>query len=185
MQPQKEFHQKDAFFIAEAIDSLVTTVLIPHDEKEFHDKDAFIIWQKIQAILIPPPPPVNSTNLLFVKISLTPPQIQNLNSIPVLAIAAPGANKAIRLVEASANLAFVLVAYTSSTVTLTENGVASSQGVLTFFLDSIASNFKSFSDQSLINNVVNNSGLFIQATADSLVGDSPVDVYISYRIIDL
>lgn len=178
MENEKIFHNRDAFFIAEALDALGLAIPVPlHLEKEFHNKDAFIIWTKIRNLV--------GLGLLSVKVSLNSDQVKVLNSIPVMAAAAPGAGRAIQVIGSSARLLFNSVAFTSASLVLTENGAAAQQYEVGFYLSSVANNFKMLFPQSIDNNVVENAPLMIQADADSLVGDSPVDVYVLYRIITL
>lgn len=172
------FHWKDAFFIAERLDAIQNSLPIPlHLEKEFHDKDVYIIWTKLSAS--------SPGGLASVKVSLTPDQIKILNTVAILAIPAPGVGKAIQVVSGSGRLVFGTVAYTSSSIVISGNGIPATQADINFFLDSIASNNKSFIIQSLANNILENTDMYLQATADSLVGDSPVDIYILYRVISL
>lgn len=54
MEDKKVFHQDDAFFIAERLDSIQNSLpIIPHEAKEFHDNDAYIIWTKLSPAVAP------------------------------------------------------------------------------------------------------------------------------------
>ena len=121
------------------------------------------------------------------KISLTPAQIKTLNSIPVLAIPSPGVGKAIEIISANAKLNFRTVAYSNISASLITDTATSIQYAGTF-LDSTSTAWVQFTPFGSTENIiqfVENKGVFIKANADSASGDSPVDIYISYRIITL
>ena len=185
MEDKKIFNLRDNFFIAEALDSLALNLPVPmHTQKEFDEQpDLYIIWKKISQLVIPMPPPPNQQILFFAKVHLTSAQVKTLNSIPVLVVPNAGANTSIEVISASANLIFNSVAYTSGELSLKIVGVANPQiDTNAFYLSSVANIFERFPTTSSGNNSADNSSLELSADADSLVGDSEIDVNVCYRI---
>jgi hypothetical protein len=131
-------------------------------------------------------PIITGAGILSFKVSLTPAQIKTLNSIPVQAVPAPGIGKSLVLIPTSSytSLDFVSVAYTSIFLQVKNQFVTNVQMEVPI-LPAVVSNKRTFFPQSLDNNVADNQGLYITADADSLVGDSPITVYGTYRIITL
>ena len=124
---------------------------------------------------------------LEVKVSLTPAQIRTGSSIPVLAVIAPGIGKAIEVISANARLVFVSTRYTnfSEALRLQIATAPLSQYTNSTFLNSLTNSFSLFNNGASKNTLVENQALTITTDNDYLVGDSPIDVYISYRIITL
>ena len=128
---------------------------------------------------------LGSENVRNVKISMTAAQIRNLGTSPIEAIPAPGVGKYIRLLKVDWNymwgtVEFVTQFYYIGTVTkgdiieapfyyyLDENLLKSSDG--------LDHNIQWYPNEAMI---INTAG------DDSAVGDSTMDVYISYQIITL
>lgn len=116
-------------------------------------------------------------------LDLTPAQIQTAFSVPIEIVPAPGANKAIEVMNGSSILGFGTTAFTSSDLLLKTAGAVDHQAEIPGFLLSVASNWRRFGDAS--GELIANAALNITANADSLVGDSDVRVYVAYRIIQL
>jgi hypothetical protein len=188
MEDKKIFKVFDNFAIAEALDAIALGIPIPAKiQKTFElQPDNFIIWQKLVALsaLIPAP---GAASLLVVKVPLTAAQIMTLNSIPVLAIPAPGVGKAIEIISGSANLIFNTTAYTSSSLRLQPTSATGSQfSAVNLFLSAISTRFSRMLQVIVTDvSVIENEPINITSDADSVVGDSPINIYISYRIITL
>lgn len=135
-----------------------------------------------QAILSPA-----TGNLLIAKLSLTAVQIKTLNSIPVQIVATPGSGKAIEVVSASASLDFQTIAYDSSGLALKTATAITSQVVEATILASTVSQFSRFVDTPSggNNQLSDNQSLQVTSSTDATVGDSPLNVYVAYRIITL
>ncbi|MCB1711758.1 MAG: hypothetical protein KDH96_04540 [Candidatus Riesia sp.] len=126
-----------------------------------------------------------------VKISLTPAQVRSLGSTPIVAVAAPGVGKAIEVFTAMARITFGSVAYNGGgdlDVACSSAGASQSQYRYDpTFLANTSNNFvilqRKVSGASP--QIIENNALVIRSGSNSTVGDSPVDVYITYRIADL
>jgi hypothetical protein len=125
----------------------------------------------------------------YIKITLTSGDTQNLFSIPITAVVAPGANKAIEVFTAAARLRYGSVAFDgNSELEISCSGATNNQyRTDNTLLDDTTDNFiilqRKFSTTTP--QIIENDSLVIRGTADSTVGNSEVDVYITYRIIDL
>jgi hypothetical protein len=130
--------------------------------------------------------------LRFVKVSLSAAQARTLFSVPIQAVAAPGVGKAIEVFTAAARLTYGTVAFDSGDdfdVACSSAGTSDSQYRLDpNFLAATTNKFQIL-QRKVSNNspqIVENDPLVIRTSvADSTVGDSTIDVYITYRIIDL
>lgn len=133
----------------------------------------------------------NLTNYFpqFVKVSLTAAQVKALNSVPVLAVAAPGNGFAIEVVSASASLTYGSVAFLNAGLQIkTDTATTIQASTHSAFLPATNSIFQriiSATTSANLIQLVDNKGLYITAAADSANGDSTVDIYILYRIITL
>jgi len=121
-------------------------------------------------------------------ISLSAAQIKTLNSVPVDAVAAPGAGKAIEVVSASIAFTWVGVAFDHAfpqcgLKTDTAAGNQADGGDFTLTA-SYFTRFTIFATNDT--SVVANKKLQITANADSAaVGDSTAKIYIQYRILNV
>ena len=128
--------------------------------------------------------------LRFTKVELSAEEVRNLGTTPKVAVAAPGAGKAIEVFTAASRLIFNSVAFDGGgdfDVASQSSGVSESQyrsdpsflgatGDRFFVLQRKTSNAGS--------QIIENDPLVIRSV-DSTVGDSTVVAYITYRIIEL
>jgi len=118
------------------------------------------------------------------KITLTPSEILTLNTVPVEAIAAPGAGKAIDVISVSGRLVPNSVSYsTGVNPTIICNAVNLFACPLT--MNESATIGSKFTPESAIGNFIENAPVFISSTADEQDGDGNLFVYLYYRIITL
>ena len=121
-----------------------------------------------------------------VKISLTAEQLRNLNTTPLVLVGAQGPNTVITVLSCIAKLNFGTVPFDAMGYIYidysTDFGYAegqdfdsSSSGVINFELD--------FSHE--IDVIMENEPLLFIGEADSTVGDSTVDLFLTYKVIDL
>lgn len=124
-------------------------------------------------------------NYLQTTISLTTAQIKTLNSIPVLAIAAPGAGLAIELISGSIKYTFGGVAFNSPDVYQVGPALAQFQLFSASHIDSGISFFSKLQDNVGIDTaqLATNGAIFITAASDSVVGNGSSKIYLAYRII--
>ena len=165
MESKKIFNNKDAFYIAEALDAIKNSLPIPfHFEKEFNDPDLYIIWSKLGS--------GGSAQIFEMKISLTSAQIQTLNSIPVIVHPSPGVGKYVEVITSEANLIFGTIAFTNGLLEFKYSTAVSQVAQSSVnFLTSGADNFLKLSANSINNSVRSNQHLHLNANADSIVGD--------------
>lgn len=122
----------------------------------------------------------------FSKITLTAAQIKNSFSIPIIIIPAQGLGTGIQIISASGNFKFGTVPFTSSNMYLQVNGLfVSPQAVLNGELGSTQNDLFLFNLQGGANAMIDNTPMIITADADSLVGDSTIDLFISWKKITL
>jgi hypothetical protein len=122
------------------------------------------------------------------KITLTPTDINSLNSTPVLAVAAPGAGKAIDVISSNTRMVFNTTAYSNAeTIEMYYDGASQA-------MSQIIGNIGIASDYFKKNTITSdaeeytfkeNAALYINATGDNADGDSDVNIYIYYRVITL
>lgn len=126
----------------------------------------------------------------FVKVSLTPAEVLALGTTPIVAVPAPGVGKAIEVFTAAARLIFNSVIYDGGgdfDVACLSAGLSQSQ--YRYDPSFLLANSNRFSIlqrkvSGATPQIIENDPLVIRSL-DGTVGDSPVDVYITYRIIDL
>lgn len=122
------------------------------------------------------------------KVSLSAAEIRNLGTTPIEAISSPGAGYAIEVFTAVANLTYGSIAFdggNSFELKNTSATLAQYQSNLNF-LAATADAFSMLTrkEPNAETQIVENEPLLISST-DSTVGDSTIDVYITYRIIEL
>ena len=118
------------------------------------------------------------------KVTLTPTDILTLNTVPVEAIAAPGAGKAIDVISVSGRLVPNSVSYsTGVNPTIICNAV--NLFACPFAMNESATIGSKFTPESAIGNFIENAPVFISSTADEQDGDGNLIVYLYYRIITL
>ena len=129
----------------------------------------------------------------LVKVELTSAQILALNSAPVLAVAAPGAGKAIVVNECYGGIkTYVSAAYAKFTNidVWTDTANLPQFTGISFLASTTAFLCKFFSNNSFVysgdTQIIANKGLYItNITGDPETGDSDFVVYIDYKIVTL
>jgi hypothetical protein len=139
---------------------------------------------------------VGSTDLMTVKVSLNTAQLQSLSSIPEVVIAAPGENKAIEIISAC---------YLLTDLVTAPDGIAN---IELYTRNSERAQFITPSGDTISNTSVNNTmhkfyqidpttlgtdsiqlienePIEARANADSVAIECNMNIYITYRIIDL
>jgi len=123
------------------------------------------------------------------KVSLSSVQILALNTTPITLVAAPGVGKYIHVLYTTANLTFGTTSYaTSSILSATFGGI---QCVTELdILDASLSVHRQFQVCTCISGaattqILDNTALVVETGADPTLGDSTVDIYITYKIITL
>tara|TARA_R110000803_G_scaffold167832_1_gene231073 strand:- start:227 stop:760 length:534 start_codon:yes stop_codon:yes gene_type:complete len=123
---------------------------------------------------------------LSVKVSLTANQIKNLGTTPIDAVVAPGVGKYIRVLNCDAWLTWGSVMFDDNPLTLKTEGAQDTQALDDYSL--LARNYThnaKLSTYETVDPYVENAKLQIVGTDSVASGDSTVDVYISYQIMDL
>ena len=133
---------------------------------------------------------------LSVKISLTANQIKTLFSLPITAVASPGEGKIIVVTKA-------VFQYTSNTesfdglgsISIITDGASLGGGAHQMGTNGSVFSWESnpgnsigsfeLNNNSTLNMFIDNAALLLSGYGDSTFGDGTVDVYISYKIIDL
>lgn len=132
---------------------------------------------------------MNSNVIYNIAFSLTAAQVKTLYSIPIEVIPAPGVGYAIEVITASSRLNYGSVAFNSAgtALILQTDTAAYPQTASDTILNNTSNVFsKHLHKTSDTVQLVENKALMISiATADSTLGDSTIDTYISYRIITL
>jgi hypothetical protein len=144
----------------------------------------------IISVRIAPAAVRNEEGLLTLDAALTSAQILALNATPIQVIAAPGANKAIVLLEAEAYLAYNSAAYAGiaageDLALRYTDGSGTILGTFetTGFLDQTSSQIRRILGAALT--PVANAPLIAHMTAGEIItGNSPLKLRIRYRIID-
>ena len=121
-----------------------------------------------------------------VHLQLTTAQVKALATTPIIIVPAQGAGFHMQVIGASAKLSYATATYTGgSFIFLTGSGNAStlastSAGFITNASDLFVQMYMPATAQAFLNN----NSLEIEANADSTVGDSPIDVWVQYVVID-
>ena len=120
-------------------------------------------------------------------------QVRNGSSVPVIVIPAPGAGKAISVIHSTARRKYNTTAYTSAGVILSSYPTSAGQtGTTATFLTSapIGGADATMVNMSRLDNTIRNVGenlplYFLVGSADSIVGDDEIVIYITYKIITI
>lgn len=126
-----------------------------------------------------------------IKVSLTSPQILALNSTPIEAIPAPGANKAIHVIAAAGLMAFGGIGYASfvdAILTSTSRLGSSHQYILSSFFDLVSGGNTKLAARSDAGGVqiTTNEALIIAADGgDPTAGNGTADLFITYVILNV
>lgn len=137
----------------------------------------------------------NTSDVYSTKISLIPSQIANLNSIPISIISNPGIGKAISIENVSAKLDFNSISYDA--IFLYVGPVSANTDTAQFINHDLflyaGSSGHNFFDKYFFNGLAGsseqikeNSPIYLYSSADDTSGgNSNIDLYIRYVIIDL
>jgi len=136
---------------------------------------------------------IGTTTYYDFKVSLSAAEVRSLAGTPIELVPNPGVGFMVRPTDAIAVLTFGTVAFTSLQLYIYSgsviNAINNAQMSTDQFLDTPNDIKMTFSNSGLWNgaesNIVENQALFITANGDSAVGDSTVDIYLSYKIITL
>lgn len=123
-----------------------------------------------------------------IKYSLTASQINNLGTTPIDIIPAPGVGKIIEVVRAYAKLNWGSVAFNANYMYLGNTIITdeANNSIYSEFLASTADKIKQISNYNSINSItVENAPLKLLGTDSVAVGDSTVDIYVTYTITTL
>jgi hypothetical protein len=146
--------------------------------------------QAIQSAIFNLQPETGQTSIKKVKVSLTAAQINNIGTTPIVAIASQGVGTVIDIINAKYKLNWGTVAFDSNTLFLQCVGASAglgSQNFLPLNILSETSNIfqKGAQAQSQVNNLIPNAAIEVIGKDSVAVGDSTIDIYITYEIITL
>lgn len=131
----------------------------------------------------------HTSEIKATKVSMNTAAVKTLNSLPVVAVAAPGGGYAIEIISASARNNFNTTPFDAGNRLFLEIGLSgSSQMQAASFLENTVSAITRLTYVASamdVSNLVENQALKITSNADSVGGDGSIDVYIYYRIIQL
>lgn len=124
------------------------------------------------------------------KLTIPTAEVLTLNSIPIEIVPAPSVGYAIQILSASMRLVYNSAAYATNTVVVlttvgagTEEQFEFASGALTSTVDTftIATNSANQSEQ-----IIENAAVQVEiANGDPTAGNSDIDIYITYRTIQL
>lgn len=120
-----------------------------------------------------------------VKLSLTAAQINSIGTTPIEVIAAPGAGKYIKIISTDGWLAFGTTAFDNNDLTLRTVGGSNAQISINGLLNATANINRSKPNQGSTDMFVANAAVNVTGIDSVAVGDSTVDIYVSYQIITL
>lgn len=127
-----------------------------------------------------------SSGLTEIKISLTQSQIIGLSSSPVLAIPSPGVGKAIFVDSLCAKMTYGTTQYDGGADIRVKCGTLTDYQLVVTILSATFSKFAKGNAPFLSGSqLAENDAIYLQTTADATVGDSTVDVYLTYHTITL
>lgn len=120
-----------------------------------------------------------------IKRSLTASEINNIGTTQIELIEAPGTGKAIKIISAFARLTWGSTAFDDNTLDLVTATGAVKQFSVASFINTSADTLKTFQPESNDDNIVEDDAIELDGTDSVAVGDSTVDIYITYEIITL
>ncbi len=117
-------------------------------------------------------------------------QVLALNTTPQTIVEAQGAGKAIEVISASIKLSFNTTAYSIANVVLLETSGANQRQAEAIIFDSTVSTVRNFfiyeATSATDTQIIANAALQVKGkTADPTLGDSDVEVFVLYRVIDI
>jgi hypothetical protein len=133
---------------------------------------------------------LDSGSSVQAKVSVTSSEIKNINTTPKILIAAPGASKFIQLIGATMRYNYNSIAYASADNLVINHGNSGSAPLtagmdITTITNSITKQV-SVSDAEWNDALVVNAGLYLYRSAGNpTTGNGTLDIYLTYRIVDL
>ena len=117
-------------------------------------------------------------------------QVLALNTTPQTIVEAQGAGKAIEVISASIKLSFNTTAYSTANAVLLETSGANQRQAEAVVFDSTVSTVRNFithqAGSPTDTQIIANAALQVKSkTADPTLGDSDVEVFVLYRVIDI
>ncbi len=117
-------------------------------------------------------------------------QVLALNTTPQTIVEAQGTGKAIEVISASVKLSFNTTAYSVANTVLLEASGANQRQAEAIIFDSTVSTVRSFiihqAASATDTQIIANAALQVKAkSADPTLGDSDVEVFVLYRVIDI
>jgi hypothetical protein len=143
-------------------------------------------WINIQSGISQPTEPLSQINNTIKK-TVTAAQLKTLSSSPIDIIPAPGVGKMISVLRCVAVLKWGSVAFDNNPIILKPNG-AFSIWVMTTFLSATANSKKMFRadpNASTTSELLENTKMILTGTDSVATGDSEVDIFVNYEIIEL
>ncbi|MES2395807.1 MAG: hypothetical protein V4549_07380 [Bacteroidota bacterium] len=133
---------------------------------------------------------VDTLQIYKAEITLTSEEILNIFSSPKLAIASPGAGKAISIISGSMSLTFNSVAYSGNVIISLITDTANMYQGTFYTLNSTVSRWSRFNNVPGINatdtQLIADKALYIKnLVGNPSAGNSGGKIYITYEIIDL
>ena len=117
-------------------------------------------------------------------------QVLALNTTPQTIVEAQGAGKAIEVISASVKLSFNTTAYSTTSGVLLETSGANQRQAESAVFDATVSTVRNFTMYqaagSTDTQIIANAALQVKAkSADPTLGDSDIEVFVLYRVIDI
>lgn len=127
------------------------------------------------------------SKILKTKVSLTADQINNIGTTPVELIASPGIGKAIRILKSDSKFNFNTQAFDNNNILIrvsSDSTLGIQQALINNLINSTANLFK-FNPLGTQGKIIENDSIVASGTNSVAVGDSTIDLYITYEIITL
>jgi len=127
-------------------------------------------------------------NIQCASLSIASADVLTLNSVPLEIVAAPGAGYAIEVISASVKIDFNTTPYsTNTTLYLVTNGANAPQRAGTSYLSVSAARILPFNLGVSLNSVIlENAALNVFVlSGDPTAGDSDIEVFALYRVLDV
>jgi len=128
---------------------------------------------------------LQETATLKTTISLSAAQINNIGTTPVQILPSPGVGKYIKVLFVDAWLNWGSVAFDTNDLKIETVGASNSQIIINSVLDQTADMNRTKSILASTNLFIANTAVNVEGTDSVAVGDSTIDLYITYEIITL
>lgn len=127
---------------------------------------------------------LSTSNIITVKISVTNSEVLNLATAPKLLVAAQGAGKVIRLMDASIAYNHNTTAFSSTQLRFNIGGIAIAANAV-LALSTTGIGFSFVPNINLTAAQSNNQALYLNTITNPTSGDGSLDVYVTYQVITL